>query len=90
MILRKRTVNTHFYTTEPKENQILKKHVFAHAKGFIETYYTDKNGNKQGLYTLVLRCTKQLMYQSFYVDNKKIGIENFYDKHGNFTHSNFA
>ncbi len=83
MILRKRIVNEKIYRTENK----LKKYVYVHTKGYIETFYKDSEGNKQGLYTLVSRSTKMIMYESFYIDNKKIGIENFYDDHGNFTHS---
>lgn len=62
------------------------RHVFYHAKGFIETYFTDSYGNKQGLYSLVSRRTKKKIYECFYVDNKKIGIENVYDENGNLIH----
>jgi hypothetical protein len=86
MILRKRTINKNLYVTENK----LKKYVYVHTKGYIETFYKDSLGNKQGLYTLVSRSTKMIMYESFYVDNKKIGIENFYDDHGKLTYSKIA
>ncbi len=87
MVLFKKVLNRNFYSTE---KNVVKKHVYIHAKGYIETFYTDTYGNKQGLYTLVSRRTKLLMYESFYLDNKKIGIENFYDKDGTFTHSKVA
>ena len=79
MVVYKKTLRTN--------HSIIKKYVFCHAKGFIETYFTDASGNKQGLYTLVSRRTKKKMYECFYVDNKKIGIENVYDENENLIHS---
>ena len=84
MVVYKTNLRPFNYSTN---NNIVKKHVFCHAKGFIETYFTDASGNKQGLYVLVSRRTKKKMYECFYVDNKKIGIENVYDENENLIHS---
>ncbi len=74
------------YTIQ-KDNRIVNKKIFLHAKGFIETYFTDDYGNKQRLYTLVSRRTKQKIYECFYLNNQKIGIENVYDQNGILIHS---
>ncbi len=84
MVIQKKE-NKHFYSTRSK-SPILQKHVFVHAKGYIETFYTDIHGNIHGLYKLVSRSTKLPIYETYFIDGVKVGIENFYDKYGNFTH----
>lgn len=83
MVIYKRNLRP-IYTSN---KTIVKKHVFCHAKGFIETYFTDAYGNKQGLYSLVSRRTKKKIYECFYTNNQKIGIQNIYDENGILIHS---
>jgi hypothetical protein len=82
MVIYKKEQMNHFYTTRSK-NPILQKHVYIHAKGYIETFYTDTYGNIHGLYKLVSRRTKLPIYETYYLDGIKIDIEHFYDIHGN-------
>ncbi len=60
----------------------VKKHIFYHANGEIESFYVDENNRKQGIYLICSRKTKFKIYECFYKDNVKIGIENFYDIDG--------
>ncbi len=60
----------------------VKKNIFYHASGYIESFYVDKNNRKQGIYIICSRKTKLKIYECYYKDNVKLGIENYYDENG--------
>ncbi len=62
---------------------MLTKRVFLHANGNHEVYFVDSMGRKQGLYTIFSRKTKKKKYECFFTNNRKVGIENYFDENGN-------
>lgn len=62
---------------------MISKKVFLHANGKHEVYFVDSMNQKQGLYSIYSRKTKKKVYECFYINNHKVGIENYFNEDGN-------
>ena len=60
----------------------LTKKTYLHANGVHEEYFVDSEGRKQGLYVAYSRKTKKKVYECYFMDGKKVGIENVYNGDG--------
>ncbi len=76
-------------TIQKVENNILYKKSFLHAKGIHEVYTIDSRHQKQGLYSIFSRKTKMKLYECYYINDCKVGIENIYDINGNLKYTHY-
>lgn len=53
-----------------------------HKGGLHEKFCLDSHNRKQGLYVIYSRRTKMKIYECYYVNDMKVGIENSYDLSG--------